>query len=44
MTFILEEKLSIESAIGVNSDTAISGGNWVGDTYTGAGEKTNVLM
>jgi hypothetical protein len=34
-------RLSIVSAIGVNSDSAISGGNWVGDTYTGAGEEND---
>lgn len=27
------------SADGVNGDVIISGGNWVGDTYTGAGEQ-----
>jgi hypothetical protein len=31
-------RLSITSAIGVNSDTVISGGNWSTNTYTGAGE------
>jgi hypothetical protein len=31
-------RLSITSAIGVNSDTAISGGNWSTNTYTGTGE------
>lgn len=31
-------QISETSAIGVNSDTAIAGGNWSGNTYTGAGE------
>jgi hypothetical protein len=34
-------ELSTVSAIGINSDTTISGGNWVGDTYTGAGEEND---
>ena len=34
-------KLSTVSAIGINSDTAISGGNWSGNTYTGAGEEND---
>jgi hypothetical protein len=29
------------SAIGVNSDTAISGGNWTSNTYVGAGEQND---
>lgn len=29
------------SAIGVNSDTAISGGNWTSNTYLGAGEQND---
>jgi hypothetical protein len=29
------------SAIGVNSDNVISGGNWVGNVYTGAGEQND---
>ena len=31
-------QISETSTIGVNSDTVISGGNWVGDTYTGTFE------
>lgn len=38
MSLIRNVNLSTTSAIGVNSDDVISGGNWVGDTYTGAGE------
>jgi hypothetical protein len=34
-------KLSTVSAIGINSDTAISGGNWSVNTYTGAGEEND---
>ena len=30
--------LSITSDVGVNSDTVTSGGNWVGNIYTGSGE------
>jgi hypothetical protein len=41
MTYIPNEQISITSAIGVNSDNVISGGNWVGDTYTGAGEEND---
>ena len=37
----LPNELSITSTIGVNSDTVISGGNWVGNTYTGAGEEND---
>lgn len=41
MSYTPQEQLSIISADGINSDTVISGGNWVGDTYTGAGELNN---
>ena len=34
-------RLADTSAIGVNSDNVISGGNWVGDVYTGAGEQND---
>jgi hypothetical protein len=34
-------KLSTVSAIGINSDTVTSGGNWSGNTYTGAGEEND---
>lgn len=37
----LPNKLSNVSAIGTNSDTVISGGNWSGNTYTGAGEEND---
>jgi hypothetical protein len=36
---IFNSSNNLASLAGVNSDTAISGGNWVTDTYTGAGEK-----
>ena len=38
---VIPNKLSITSAIGVNSDTIISGGNWSGNTYTGQWEKND---
>jgi hypothetical protein len=38
MSYTPQENLSITSDIGINSDSVISGGNWSGDTYTGAGE------
>jgi hypothetical protein len=41
MTYIPNEKISITSAIGVNSDNSTSGGNWVTNTYTGAGEEND---
>lgn len=34
-------RLADTSAIGINSDNVISGGNWVGDVYTGAGEQND---
>jgi hypothetical protein len=34
-------RLADTSAIGVNSDNVISGGNWVGNVYTGAGEQND---
>jgi len=38
MSYTPIEKLSIKSAVGINSDSITSGGNWVSNTYTGAGE------
>ena len=38
---VIPNKLTITSAIGVNSDTIISGGNWSGNTYTGQWEKND---
>ena len=40
MTFI-KNPISIKSAVGINSDNVISGGNWSVDTYTGAGEQND---
>ena len=37
MTY-LPQKISMTSAVGVNSDSIISGGNWSTNTYTGSGE------
>jgi hypothetical protein len=42
MTYITREKISITSAIGVNSDSVTSGGNWYdAATYTGQGEEND---
>lgn len=41
MSYTPQEQLSITSAIGINSDNVISGSNWVGDIYTGAGEQND---
>lgn len=38
MSVIPNEPISITSAAGQNSDSIISGGNWVGNTYTGQWE------
>ena len=38
MSYTPQENLSITSAIGINSDTGTTGGNWSVNTYTGVGE------
>lgn len=40
MTWI-PQTVSIVSPTGANSDNVISGGNWVGNTYTGTGEEND---